>query len=327
MKKEFQSEYILDLKTYQEFCNGYKAANKIEFIILLILILFFIESVIENDYSFIIFYCAFLLIFKIILKLMNKPKIQYNRMLSCNNGNPVHNVVNINEENILITGDNGNKSTYSYDQIIGVIETKNLLILKMKYNLGININKNTLTGGNIEDLASYLYEKCPNIKKKKIIKTNITKHFDFLFTILLAILLILSIAFDVFEKQYISDLKMTLELNDYNVISMSSKYGSQELKMLQITKDTEHGKYYIYTFDNKEDSEINFNYWFDLENDDNELNDNCTKQDNNYQKCIFQSDEYYTILIRNERYVLYGRVFLEYKNEMNTLLEKIDYLK
>lgn len=325
-KKEFKSEYTLDLKTYQEFCKGYKAANRIEIIILIILVLFFIESIIEKDYSFIIFYCAFLLIFKLILKLIDKPKIQYKRMLSCNNGKPAHNIVTINDENILITGDNGNKSTYSFEQIIGIIETKNLLILKMKYNLGININKNTLTGGNVEELASYLYQKCSNIKKKKIIKTNITKYFELIFTIVLAILLILSIIFNIFENKYIQNLKMTLQLNDYHIISATSSYKNEEISILTISKDSEHGKYYIYTFDNKEDAENNFDYWFDIENTD-ELNHECVKKDNNYQKCTFQNDEYYTILIKNQRYVLYGKVYLEYKNEMNTLLEKIDSLE
>lgn len=45
-----------------------------------------------------------------------------------------------------------------------------------KYNLGIIVNKNTLTGGTKEEFIQFIFEKCSNIKRKRKIKKTIFKQ-------------------------------------------------------------------------------------------------------------------------------------------------------
>ena len=142
-KKEFSSKYKLDQDMYNEFFKAYlnDFMLKISLIILLVALLL---NLILKEYTFVIMFALleilFIILFKIIIK--KNRTIMYKRILESRGLEEINNSVIINEDEItLVDLNNRNKTVYNYDQIIGVIESKNLIILKLKYNLGIILNK------------------------------------------------------------------------------------------------------------------------------------------------------------------------------------------
>ena len=71
-----------------------------------------------------------------------------------------------------MTSQKGDTSSYKLSQIISIIETENLFILKLKYNVGIIVDKNNLTGGSKYEFINYLFENCENLKSKKVINSK-----------------------------------------------------------------------------------------------------------------------------------------------------------
>lgn len=172
--KEFKWEYTLNLETYKEFSKGYLATNIVRKIFRLILAIYityyFMICYHTANYAILIFFAIFFAVIFLIAKIVNKGgNIQYKRMLSVNKGQPMRIEVRIDNEGIhAINIDTGNKNDYTFDQIISVIETKNLFILKMKYNMGLIVNKNTLTGGSKEEFINFIFDNCSNVKRKKV---------------------------------------------------------------------------------------------------------------------------------------------------------------
>lgn len=219
-KKEFKCDYILDLKKYNEFITGFNSTSILKGILKAIIIfcfsVYFIESfLITKDYNGIVFY-SIILIFVGILFYNNKTKgnVQYKRMLSVNKGKPVHNLLTIDEEGIHATNvDTENKNNYTYDQVVSVIETQNLIILMMNYRLGLIIDKNTLTGGNKEELINFIFEKCQNIKRKKVKNSKKSKVISNICNIILVIILFIAILFK-YEQQ--ENIRHSFEDENYN---------------------------------------------------------------------------------------------------------------
>ena len=88
-------------------------------------------------------------------------------MVHANGGKPVHQLYFFDENSILTRNrDNGNENRYGYDQIYSIIESKNLLILTMKYRLCLIVEKRWLRGGTVEELKAHLLNSCPNCKKR-----------------------------------------------------------------------------------------------------------------------------------------------------------------
>lgn len=219
-KKEFKCDYILDLKKYNEFITGFNSTSILKGILKAIIIfcfsVYFIESfLITKDYNGIVFY-SIILIFVGILLYNNKTKgnVQYKRMLSVNKGKPVHNLLTIDVEGIHATNvDTENKNNYTYDQVVSVIETQNLIILMMNYRLGLIIDKNTLTGGNKEELINFIFEKCQNIKRKKVKNSKKSRVISNICNIILVIILFIAILFK-YEQQ--ENIRHSFEDENYN---------------------------------------------------------------------------------------------------------------
>lgn len=94
----------------------------------------------KNYYNVILFGVLFA-IFVIVYKIMGRSKTWYKRSKYLNNNEEIVTTVTINEEKIILSSSNGNMSNYSFDKIVDIVETKNLLILKLKYNMGIILDK------------------------------------------------------------------------------------------------------------------------------------------------------------------------------------------
>ena len=184
---EFTSEYTLDKDTFKEFQMGFSQNKMIlVYIVCIVVSLFYL---ILKRYNSAVFFSIFSMAYILILNLIKlyTSKLQYNRFLIVTKGKNKNNI-KISENIIEGTNENGNKNSYTLDQIIDVVETKNLIILKLKYRLGIIINKNTLNTSKNE-FIDYLMDKCINLKSRKIKKTiNYLNLLIMFYTILVTIL-------------------------------------------------------------------------------------------------------------------------------------------
>lgn len=167
-QKEFSSKYTLDYKTYKEFSSGYISTRKSSMITLFVVLVLLILCIIYRNYETVITFGVIFAIFAFLIKVTGRNKLQYKRYKSLNNNEDVEANIKIGKEKIISTSKKGDTSSYEFSQIIGIIETKNLLVLKLEYNMGIIINKNNLEGGTKEELIDYLFSVCNNLKKKKV---------------------------------------------------------------------------------------------------------------------------------------------------------------
>lgn len=184
------TKYTLDEKTHNEFVKGYE--NNLTIFCFIILIMTIISSLLLSDFGYAIRMIIFVLIWSIIIIGINKynKKILYNRLLLNNKGKVRNDTLTLDCESIKGKESNGNKGEYNYSDIIAIKETENLLILKLKYKLGLIINKNNLKGANVDEAKEFLLNKCINLKSKKIKTNKINKLQLVVLSILFVILII-----------------------------------------------------------------------------------------------------------------------------------------
>jgi len=326
-QKEFQSNYTLDIATYREFGKGYVGSKKIMIVFLILFALCGIAELWEKNYAYIFGFCGIWLLLMGIFKMIDRSKLQYNRSISANGGKPLHHTVTINQDGILIVEDDGNKSTYKFEQIIGMGETKNLIILKMKYNLGIIVQKDTLTGGTQEELVSYLVEKCANLKPKKLVKTQYARIFQDCMIGMIGLLVVLAIIFFAIDGQRMSNWEKTLEKNGYEVGALETYVSGRKISILQILEETQAT--YIYEFERRSDAEENIQTWAELETqmleEQMEANDFAVDERKNNKKYVIEFDGEQTILIQKDNYVFYGKCDQEHQKDLEKLANLLGF--
>lgn len=323
-KKEFSSKYILDYKMYKEFSRGYLSVSKASIILWVLLAIALILNIIEQNYKNVILFGIVYIIFGFIYIIVGRNKFYYKRSKFLNNDKDIDATVKIDEEKIVLTSQNGNTTNYTFDQITSIIETNNLLILKLKYNVGIIIDKNNLTGGTKEELTNYLFSVCKNIKKQKVINSKYWIILRKIISIIYVILFILSIVLFSLKKNEMSVYQNVLEQNDYYVELQTEVYNGYNTKQLIITKNYEHVNAYMYEFGTDKDAKNNIKYWANLEADSNIKDEYIIEDSRDYQKYVIDNIEKYIILIRKDNYVFYGIGNLEYKDELNNIVNIIE---
>lgn len=170
--KEFSSVSVLDYKRYKEFALGYGSTRRANIIFMVIAIILLLLYMIQGSYGTVILIGIICVVFLLLFKIIGINKIQYKRTKNLNNGEDLKQTIKISDGNIVLTSQKGDTSSYKLSQIIGIIETKNLFILKLKYNVGIIVDKNNLIGGSKEEFIDYLYENCTNLKTKKVVQSK-----------------------------------------------------------------------------------------------------------------------------------------------------------
>lgn len=169
----FKTETIYDVAVHNEFQNGFKHASLIRTILGIFLTatfasyIFLFQLDIQLVYVYLILGALVFVIRAPQLIAGKKGNLQYKRMVHANGGKTVHQIITFEETDIrTVNRDNKNENHYGYDQILSLIETKNLLLLTMKYRLCLVVEKRWLKGGTVEELKAFLQNRCPNVKKK-----------------------------------------------------------------------------------------------------------------------------------------------------------------
>lgn len=174
----FRSDFYHDLKLHKEFNKGSMEGNLlfriIHIILVVTLIWFFVAMVLVLDspeaYAKAVpGMTAIWLIFEGAQAFVHRGGgIHYKRSLMLNGGQPTHDSVLFYEDRIqTLEQQTGNKALIRYDAIKVVYETENLLLLGMKYQTFLIVDKRGLSGSR-EELGQFLYEKCPKLRGKKV---------------------------------------------------------------------------------------------------------------------------------------------------------------
>ncbi len=323
-EKEFSTKYTLDYKTYKEFSNGYIATKKSSIITLFVVLALLVLCIILRDYETVITFGVIFLIFAFLIKVTGRNKLQYKRYKSLNNNEDLETNIKIGKEKIISTSEKGDTASYEFSQIIGIIETKNLLILKLEYNMGIIINKNNLEGGTKEELIDYLFSVCNNLKKKKVTNSKRWLIVRRVIFVLFAMAFLLSIALSIINSNQMDNYIESLEQSGYEIEIQESVYNGKNTKQATISKDYEHTWCYLYEFGTDNDAKRNMEYWANQETDNNIKPEYIVKSSRNYQKYVIDDENQYVILIRKDNYVFYGIGHTQYKEELDEIVNIID---
>lgn len=317
--KEFSSVCVIDYKVYKEFSLGYASTKGANIIVLCIGLILLIINMIMRNYETVIIFGIVYLLFFIIFKIIGINKIQYKRLRNLNDDEDLRQTAKISDGNIILTSQKGDISSYKLSQILGIIETNNLFILKLKYDVGIIIDKNNLTGGSNEEFIEYLQKNCKSLKSKKVIKSKKRLIINKIFAGIVLLVFLLAIIFSFMNVNRMDKYAQAFEDRGYNVyINESDDY---TLKSMTVTSDSSN-VLFVYDFKTDRLAKYNLEYWANLEAND-DIKDEYIKADSgNYKKYVID-DEDYVILIKKDNFVFYGKSSSLYKEDLDNMIQII----
>ncbi len=319
--KEFSSVCTFDYKKYKEFALGAVSTRKMNILFMFVSLLLLILYMIMGSYGLVIIIGIICGIFLIIYKVAGINKIQYKRTKNLNNGEDLRQTFKVSCGNIVLTSQKGDTSSYKLSQIISIIETENLFILKLKYNVGIIVDKNNLTGGSKEEFINYLFENCENLKSKKVINSKKWVIIRRVFLGICLLIFLLAIIFSFMNSNRMDKYEKSFEDKGYNVDVNESVNDGYTFKTMTVMSN--NSVLYVYDFKTDKMAEHNLEYWAKSETDDN-VKDEYIKEDSKDYKKYIIDDKGYVILVRKDNFVFYGVGNSHYKDELNDMIEVID---
>lgn len=319
--REFSSVCTFDYKKYKEFALGAVSTRKMNILFMFVSLLLLILYMIMGSYGLVIIIGIICGIFLIIYKVAGINKIQYKRTKNLNNGEDLRQTFKVSCGNIVLTSQKGDTSSYKLSQIISIIETENLFILKLKYNVGIIVDKNNLTGGSKEEFINYLFENCENLKSKKVIDSKKWVIIRRVFLGICLLIFLLAIIFSFMNSNRMDKYEKSFEDKGYNVDVNESVNDGYTFKTMTVMSN--NSVLYVYDFKTDKMAEHNLEYWAKSETDDN-VKDEYIKEDSKDYKKYIIDDKGYVILIRKDNFVFYGIGNSHYKDELNDMIEVID---
>ena len=319
--KEFSSVCTFDYKKYKEFALGAVSTRKMNILFMFVSLLLLILYMIMGSYGLVIIIGIICGIFLIIYKVAGINKIQYKRTKNLNNGEDLRQTFKVSCGDIVLTSQKGDTSSYKLSQIISIIETENLFILKLKYNVGIIVDKNNLTGGSKEEFINYLFENCENLKAKKVINSKKWVIIRRVFLGICLLIFLLAIIFYFMNSNRMNKYEKSFEDKGYNAAVNESVNDGYTFKTMTVMSN--NSVLYVYDFKTDKMAEHNLEYWAKSETDDNVKDEYIKEEGKDYKKYIID-DKGYVILIRKDNFVFYGVGNSHYKDELNDMIEVID---
>ncbi len=319
--KEFSSVCTFDYKKYKEFALGAVSTRKMNILFMFVSLLLLILYMIMGSYGLVIIIGIICGIFLIIYKVAGINKIQYKRTKNLNNGEDLRQTFKVSCGNIVLTSQKGDTSSYKLSQIISIIETENLFILKLKYNVGIIVDKNNLTGESKEEFINYLFENCENLKAKKVINSKKWVIIRRVFLGICLLIFLLAIIFYFMNSNRMNKYEKSFEDKGYNAAVNESVNDGYTFKTMTVMSN--NSVLYVYDFKTDKMAEHNLEYWAKSETDDN-VKDEYIKEDSKDYKKYIIDDNGYVILVRKDNFVFYGIGNSHYKDELNEMIKVID---
>ena len=286
----FKSSYKYTKELYTEFNKGLRWRERLYYLIIMVLIIItilLVGFIFFLDYHFVGFMSIILIILSVACIIMDRTSLNYKRMVESHNGKEPSLDI-ILTDNLIIGKDGKNKSEYSYDAVRRVVETNNLVILVLKYKLGITLDKRNLTGGNVKDLEKFLLKKCPNVKKVDQAKRFDKQYFEL-------VLIMGMVLFFVAQALYVNDYKELTKIKE----DLMEKYSLQESEFYfthdeaTLEMDIDNSHYIAYFYRGREKDFNNVYKAYSLDADLDKFDDNCYKKNGSVQCKFSDSDETY----------------------------------
>ena len=143
-------------------------------------ILFCLLNIFDGDYNQAAGYSAFLTFLMFILYFSIKKGIQLNYKRSLfSYGNDNRTTTALYDDKILATFGK-NEKEFFYHQVSGFFETGNLILLRLKYNMFLALDKSALNA-DPQAVKAFLIQKCPMVKKKKFTDCSNNHRLLFIF--------------------------------------------------------------------------------------------------------------------------------------------------
>lgn len=185
-KAIYSSKFLMNKELFYDFCSvSYNKLKKFFLFFLLFTATEIIVNIILKDYmtNFVTLFISFLLLLTYFIT-KRSIKINYERnLISAGKESSLH--YELFEDKIVSHVDEL-KREYFYHQITKFFETKNFILLHLQYNLHITIEKSNLNAS-VDEVKSFLIEKCPHVKKKKFINCSNDEKWSLVFLIALIV--------------------------------------------------------------------------------------------------------------------------------------------
>ncbi|MGN0479915.1 MAG: YcxB family protein [Hominenteromicrobium sp.] len=177
----FSSKFLMTKDLYYDFCSVSYNRTKRVFLAFLCLVAFLIPvNLLAGNCETVLGFGPFISFLMVITYLRTKKEIQisYERnLISAGKVSTLN--YELYEDRIVSYLDELRKEHF-YHQITKLFETKNFIMLHLQHNLYITIEKNSLHAS-VDEVKSFLIEKCTLVKKKKFINCCDDKKWSLVF--------------------------------------------------------------------------------------------------------------------------------------------------
>ena len=181
----YSTKFVLSKELYCDFGSvGYNRTKTIFWVFLMMTILVNWIYSLSGDYDVILWYGPAISFIMCLTYFRTKQaiKVGYERMvLTRGKEADMHHA--LYEDKIVAYGD-GTARDIFYDQVTKLYETKLFLLLYLKHDVYVTIEKSGLNGS-IEAAKAFLMKKCTRVKKKKFIDCSADEKWSLIFLVAL----------------------------------------------------------------------------------------------------------------------------------------------
>ena len=180
-KPLYTCEYTMDMNFFAEFADSsYIIAKKLIIIFTVLNILYCLLNIFGGSYTSAAEYSSIVsfLIFVLYFSTKKGASLTYKRNLF-SYGNETRTTSAFYDDKILATFGK-NEKEFFYHQVSGFFETGSLILLRLKYNMFLALDKSALNA-DPQVVKAFLIQKCPMVKKKKFTDCSNNHRLSFIF--------------------------------------------------------------------------------------------------------------------------------------------------
>jgi len=190
-KAVYASDFVMTKEIFYNLsCVSYNKFKKCLLLSLCLLVYIVLVNILSRDYHIVpigIFISAFMFFMFFIIK--NSAKVGYERTVLTVGKDPTTGEELFEDK--IVSKTNDRTREYSYQQITGLFETKDFLLLHLKHQVYITINKYALNA-DVDEVKSFLIGKCTRVKKKKFINCSNDKMISLILCIAIMFIAIIA---------------------------------------------------------------------------------------------------------------------------------------
>lgn len=195
----FRGEIIHTLDVLKEYHNAFRYFDKYAVLVHIVISVLLLLSMYAPDFSgFTQFVVLFFTAFVLARHFSNQPATIYERMLSQNEGIPIHQTCEFNNYHIhTVQTHTGNQIDFQYSAVTGLAQTKHYLVLLLAHRQFLLLDKSKLIGGDQESFVRFLCNACPNLSPKKLRSNTIGMIIYYAMFVLLCCCIVICVVYHI----------------------------------------------------------------------------------------------------------------------------------